>query len=53
MHMFVQVAASKSGFIELVQVYFRREQYLFLFTAVWVCTESPPGLEEDKAYRGI
>lgn len=29
MHMFVQVAASKSEFIELVQVYFRRGQYLF------------------------
>lgn len=29
MHMFVQAAASKSGFIELVQVYFGRGQYLF------------------------
>lgn len=29
MLIFVQAAASKSQFIELVQVYFRRGQYLF------------------------
>lgn len=46
MHMFVQVAASKSGFIELVQVYFRRGQYLFpIYSSI--------GLQQDKAYRGV
>lgn len=29
MQMFAQVAANKSGFIELAQMYFRRIQYLF------------------------
>lgn len=34
MEMFADVADSKSGFIELAQMHFRRVQYLFPITAV-------------------
>lgn len=47
MQKFAQVAASKSGFIELDQMYFRRIQYLF---PVYSSTNLSPGLWQDKAF---